>query len=380
MTTYGPESSYWGGAAMTRMLASVTGPDEAEVALQGGADIVDVVAIPGGVVDVGRLRETVARIAGRATVSAASASDDVARIAACGVDIVRVAWTPSETVALPAAPARYLAVFGADGPPDATVPRDVARRGFAGAMLDTSEKDGVRLVDQLGLARLRDFVANCHAAGLSAGLAGSLEPPDIPRLLVLGPDLLGFRAALCGAGGRGSPIELSLVQAVRRLIPAEDVAADTGDVDYRLLAARGQAGSGTAAEWAVDHILVEDLVLPVFIGAYAREQGAPQAVRFAVDASVTRHPRATEDMRDVFSYDLITDGIRLLTETGHVPFVETLAERIAAMVLAHDRVVKVMVRVQKLETGSGTVGVEIERARAASRGAFRPVVPLSSRP
>jgi dihydroneopterin aldolase len=80
-------------------------------------------------------------------------------------------------------------------------------------------------------------------------------------------------------------------------------------------------------------------------------------------------------MRDVFSYDLITDGIRMLTASGHISLVETLAERIAAMVLVHPRVTRVVVRVQKLETGFGTVGVEIERTRAASRAGALPTVP-----
>ena len=80
-----------------------------------------------------------------------------------------------------------------------------------------------------------------------------------------------------------------------------------------------------------------------------------------------RTGRAAEDMRDVFSYDLITDGIRMLVGAGHVALAETLAERIAAMVLGHPRVTKVVVRVQKLQTGSGVVGVEIERVRPAER-------------
>jgi dihydroneopterin aldolase len=91
-----------------------------------------------------------------------------------------------------------------------------------------------------------------------------------------------------------------------------------------------------------------------------------------------RTGRTAEDMRDVFSYDLITDGIRMLIWAGHIPLVETLAERIAAMVLNHPRVTKVVVRVQKLETGSGTVGVEIERTRAAARAGERPVVQLQA--
>ena len=125
----------------------------------------------------------------------------------------------------------------------------------------------------------------------------------------------------------------------------------------------------------VDLVFVDDLVLPVFIGAYARERDAPQNVRFAVTASVMRTGRVAEDMRDVFSYDLITDGIRVLVGSGHVALVETLAERIASMVLGHPRVTKVVVRIQKLETGFGTVGVEIERTRAVARVIDRPVLP-----
>src|SRR5262249_47950530 len=83
-------------------------------------------------------------------------------------------------------------------------------------------------------------------------------------------------------------------------------------------------------------------------------------------ALAIRGPRQAQDMRDVFSYDIISDGIRLLVAAGHVPLVETLAERIAAMALAHPRVVKVTVKLEKLETGSGIVGVVIERTRTAA--------------
>jgi hypothetical protein len=46
------------------------------------------------------------------------------------------------------------------------------------------------------------------------------------------------------------------------------------------------------------------------------------------------------------------------------------------MVLNHPRVTKVMVRVEKLETGSGAVGVQIERTRTATRTSEHPVIPL----
>ena len=80
-------------------------------------------------------------------------------------------------------------------------------------------------------------------------------------------------------------------------------------------------------------------------------------------------------MRDVFSYDLIRDGIRMLVDAGHVALVETLAERVAAMVLAHARVAKVSVQVEKLDAGSGIVGVAIERTRETANATIGEIFP-----
>jgi|SRR5215213_5100246 len=113
-----------------------------------------------------------------------------------------------------------------------------------------------------------------------------------------------------------------------------------------------------------DRIFVHDFVLAVRIGAFDREQDKPQQVRFNVDACIARPSRTPERLHEVFSYDLITDGIRDLVAQGHVHLVETLAERIAAMVLAHPEILSVTVRVEKLEVIPGsTMGVQITRAR-----------------
>ena len=112
-----------------------------------------------------------------------------------------------------------------------------------------------------------------------------------------------------------------------------------------------------------DRIFVHDFVLPVRIGAFDREHDAPQQVRFNVDARVARAARVPERLPEVFSYDLITDGIRAIVAQGHIHLVETLAERIAASVLAHPQILGVTVRVEKLEVGPGSVGVEITRTK-----------------
>ena len=103
---------------------------------------------------------------------------------------------------------------------------------------------------------------------------------------------------------------------------------------------------------------MRDFVLPMHIGTYARERGETQNVRFSVDVGVARPSDAPHGMHDVLSYDVITDSIRMIAARGHVSLVETLAEQIAAAVLAHPRAAHVTVRVEKLETGSGSVGIE----------------------
>ena len=114
-------------------------------------------------------------------------------------------------------------------------------------------------------------------------------------------------------------------------------------------------------------------MLPVEIGAYSFEHGHTQKVRFDVVADVLRMTSAPEDMRHVFSYDIIMDGIRAIVARGHVQLSEALAEQVAAHVLEDPRVMRVTVKVEKLELGPGGVGVEIERKRAKEQhSAVRP--------
>jgi FolB domain-containing protein len=364
---------------MTEMLASVASPVEADVAVGGGADMIDVMGAAPGMI-----QAVVAAVGGRCGISAFAGDKqmqpnqivvEAREIAAMGVGFIKVGLLPGgDTQALIAGLAEIAlhvnltAVFFGDAPPDLSLLPVLKRAGFQAAMLDTQDQPAPRLLDHFDVTRLLGFVGACHDAGLRAGLAGCLETPDIPRLLVLSPDVLGFSEALRGDSGA---VDAGCVQAVRALIPSEGPKSGRGDVDYRLLAARSQGLVVPVEDGPIDLVFVDDLVLPVFIGAYARERNAPQNVRFSVTASVMGNNRATEDMRDVFSYDLITDGIRVLIGSGHIALVETLAERIAAMVLGHPRVTKVVVRVQKLDTGSGRVGVEIERVRkVASPSAF----------
>jgi 7,8-dihydroneopterin aldolase/epimerase/oxygenase len=56
--------------------------------------------------------------------------------------------------------------------------------------------------------------------------------------------------------------------------------------------------------------------------------------------------------------------VKSIVGAGHINLVETLAARIAERCLLDQRIVSVLVRVEKLERGPEAVGVEIVRSRA----------------
>lgn len=382
---------------MTLMLASVTGPDEAQTALAGGADIIDLKdpsAGALGAVALDTVRETLVRIAGRRPVSAVTGdlppdpqavAAAVEAMAATGVDYVKVGLFSGprlvETIralAPTARRARLVGVLFADEAPDLALVDIIGETHFAGVMLDTAGKSGGRLLDHLGLTALAQFVTRAHRHGLLAGLAGSLEAPDVPRLLALDPDLLGFRGALCRARDRRGLLDADALAEIRALIPPRSRSDVTVLSDRSPLRTRGYGRDDV--EGPLDRIHVRDLVLPVSIGAYKSEHDRQQRVRFDVIAELRRQARTSDDMRNVFSYDLIIDTIRLLAERGHVALVETLAENIAGEVLHHPQVVRVHVKVEKLDIGPGAVGVEIVRERARETATVRELFPTSLPP
>ncbi|TIL23520.1 MAG: hypothetical protein E5Y88_23045 [Mesorhizobium sp.] len=372
---------------MTRMLGSVTGVDEAEIALSGRVDIIDLKdpkAGALGAVATEIIGQATSFIAGRAPVSAVCGDlpmepetirAKAEEIAATGVDYVKIGFFPSanavacaEALAPLAARTKLIAVLFADLAPDFELLPVFAKHRFYGAMVDTANKANGRLLDHLPPEHIPGFIHRAKSLGLMVGLSGSLEAPDIPRLLPFAPDFLGFRGALCGQSGRAGSISAEAVSQIRELVPEESRGGGPSSVDYRLLAARGYS-PGTDPTLGTDKIFVRDFVLPVQIGAYSFEHGHTQKVRFDVTADVLQVTDHPEDMRHVFSYDIIMDGIRTIVARGHIQLSEALAEQVATYILENPRVVRVTVRVEKLELGPGGVGVEIERKRqAAGRG------------
>lgn len=381
---------------MTLMLASVASPAEAEAVCAGGADIIDLKDPANGALgalDPEAAAAVVRSVAGRRLVSAAAgesfasrgaACEAVATMAAIGIDYVKVGLAPEkhsadfiDALEPFAGRIKLVGVLFADRKPDLDLLRLMARRGFVGAMLDTATKGSGRLLDHMDVAALAQFVECCRDAGLLSGLAGSLEAPDVPRLLPLQPNYLGFRGALCLNRSRSASIDSAAVRMIRDLIPREtesDATPGQSRVDWRFLSARAHfAPSERAVE--TDRVFVHDLIMPCSIGAYDFERGVKQNVRFNIDVDVKRLQHHTDDMRDIFSYDLIVDAIKIILGRGHVELIETLARDVAESVLTHPLVVRACVRVEKLDVICGMVGVEIKRERATESSAVDQLFP-----
>lgn len=111
-------------------------------------------------------------------------------------------------------------------------------------------------------------------------------------------------------------------------------------------------------------IFVRDLALDAFIGVYDEEQGVSQPIRIDMEVEVME-PAAPEGDRleDVMCYNRLTTGVKDILAAGHIKLVETLAERIASLVLAHPMAISVRVRVEKPNAiaEAAAAGIEIVR-------------------
>jgi (5-formylfuran-3-yl)methyl phosphate synthase len=375
---------------MTRMLASVANAAEAGVVVQLGADVIDLKdARRGalGAVPLDAARQVIAAVAGQSETSAALGDPPydeetllagAQALATMGVGYVKLAVDAptlhrlGDSLGRLARDVALIGMMFADEKPDFGLLAKLGDLGFKGAMIDTRDKTRGRLITHLEVVQLNQFCSQCRALNLISGLAGSLEAPDVPRLLLVRPDVLGFRGALCHAHDRRGGIDPPAVALIRDLIPREKPDPNASPkIDWRLLA-RGIIG-GRDDEGELDRVFVRDFVVSAGIGAYDFERSIRQRVVFEVEALVRRAGAHADDMRSIFSYDVILDAIRLAVGRGHVDFVETLAEEVAALLLKHARVRTVRVNIRKLDVIEGEVGIEIRRERASGSADVRPV-------
>lgn len=220
----------------TQLLVSVRSAIEAEAALAGGADIVDVKEPRLG--SLGRPgSDTVAAVIKLcATSTPVSVALGELRDCPlpCGPSGIRWAkaglsrlgqndWEGAFCeLANQLRPATLVPVAYADaGRAGAPCPFSVldAIRRFGGTymLLDTYVKDGRGLLNWMPSVVLAELQRRCRAAGVALGLAGSLTFEDIAGLLPLCPAIIAVRGAVCRQRRRDLELDGKLVNSLKTL-------------------------------------------------------------------------------------------------------------------------------------------------------------------
>jgi uncharacterized protein (UPF0264 family) len=233
-----------------QLLISVTSGVEAQAALQGGADIIDVKNPAEGALGaaaVAALHQVAALLPADRVSSAAlgesTSEPGVLALAAYGAVTLGVRYvklglrmsTPGAAIALlrlvqsslqlVKTECHLIAVGYADAAEiDAVswqwLPEIAHTAGIRGCMIDTASKDGRRLFDYCAEPALANWIAECRQANLLCALAGSLNLADLPALRRLQPDVAGFRGAACRGDRVKGQVDSKLVAALRAGLPA----------------------------------------------------------------------------------------------------------------------------------------------------------------
>ncbi len=221
------------------LLVSVRNTAEAQIAVDGGADIIDIKEPsrgPLGAAEADVVAQIVAVVANRKPVSVAvgELTEDHAAIAGLeGVAFAkiglagcgnrpdwRVRWRsiirtwPSSVAPVAVAYADWRA---ANAPPPEEVLAAALEEGCPALLVDTWDKSSGTLFDQWEKGEVVGFCGRVRAAGLAVVLAGALDGESLLVAIGCGPNLVAVRGAAC-AGGRFGAITVSKMCAVRNAV------------------------------------------------------------------------------------------------------------------------------------------------------------------
>lgn len=227
---------------MSRLLVSVRNTKEAQAALAGGADLIDIKEPTRGALgaaDVAAWRAIQATVANRAPVSAAlgelldegclalaqqSAGMQMVKagLAGCAAHCDWPRRLQQLRCALPPG-VRLVAVIYADAASAHTPSPDeilaIAQQLELDTLLiDTFDKARGDLFQHLSLERLSSLVTSAKQANMQVALAGSLSLATIPSALTLAPEWIAVRGAACLGGERQTSIDSQCVSHLARLV------------------------------------------------------------------------------------------------------------------------------------------------------------------
>jgi (5-formylfuran-3-yl)methyl phosphate synthase len=214
------------------LLVSVLSAEEAEIALKGGADLIDVkdpARGPLGMAHHETVAAVIATVGGKVPVSAALGEWGPNALTDAGwhleLPLQYVKWglakypvplgageellearrrVPVTTEVVMVAYADWDA---AKSPPPAELVKLARRVRYKAFLFDTFDKKGKTLLDHLPPAELGELVQSLKRAGIAVALGGSLKVEQVKALKELEPDWLAVRGAVCAGNKRDGMLD-----------------------------------------------------------------------------------------------------------------------------------------------------------------------------
>lgn len=227
----------------TQLLISVTSVDEAKIALDNGADIIDLKdpsagalgALPAEVIQSvvsfvksqpASVKKLTSATIGDLPMEPALVLSRVTELSCTGVDIIKIGFFETDNFqpclnalekATQAGLKLIAVLFGEYTYPPSII-KEIKQAGFMGVMLDTAKKNGLTLLSHYGEERLKQFSEEVFAQDMLLGLAGSLNFQHIDTLQYLRPSYLGFRGGVCNKNQRVLNLDAEKIKAIRKLM------------------------------------------------------------------------------------------------------------------------------------------------------------------
>lgn len=229
---------------MTQLLISVTSVDEAKIALQNGADIIDLKdpqqgalgALPLEVVaeivafvnakDVSE-RKIISATIGDLPMEPELLLQHVVALSEIKVDIIKIGFFMSpgdkftdyqpcldmlKTVSRSGV--RLIAVLFVENEYPANLVTAIKNAGFYGVMFDTAGKNGATFLDYYSTDAMKAIAEGVQAQGLLFGVAGSLNLQHVALVKSIAPDYMGFRGGVCINNQRRSALDSEKIRAI----------------------------------------------------------------------------------------------------------------------------------------------------------------------
>jgi uncharacterized protein (UPF0264 family) len=223
---------------MVKMLISVKSVEEADIALQSGADIIDLKdpdhgalgALPltdiRSIINFVNARKPISATIGDVPMQPELIIERVTQLQGLAIDYIKIGFYETvdympclggiseiQTISQP-----LIAVLFAEHHYPKNLIVDIKRAGFIGVMLDTANKNGKTYQDYFSELAFEAFANEILAQNLLFGIAGSLQEMHVKAAKKVSPNFMGFRGGVCKQNKRQSKLDSTKIHRLKSVL------------------------------------------------------------------------------------------------------------------------------------------------------------------